>query len=79
VVDLQGIDGRGPLKFSGELFLSFLLPLSPPPFPLRLSYLCMKMEAVCFSETLVSTYMSTQRYNPEDRQRHPLEVLLKDA
>jgi hypothetical protein len=29
----------------------------------------LKMEAVCFSETLVSTYKSTQRYNPVDQQR----------
>jgi hypothetical protein len=25
------------------------------------------METVCFSETLVSTYKSTQRYNPEEQ------------
>jgi hypothetical protein len=29
----------------------------------------LKMEAVCSCETLVSTYMSIQNYNPED-QRH---------
>jgi hypothetical protein len=29
-----------------------------------------KMEAVCFFETLPSTYQSTQRYNPEDHHRH---------
>jgi hypothetical protein len=28
----------------------------------------MKMETVCFSETLVSTYKSTRRHNPEERQ-----------
>jgi hypothetical protein len=28
------------------------------------------METVCFSETLVSTYKSTRRYNPEDQHRH---------
>jgi hypothetical protein len=27
----------------------------------------LKMEAVCSSETLVSTYKSTRRYNPEDQ------------
>jgi hypothetical protein len=26
----------------------------------------LKMEAVCFPETLVCTYKSTRRYNPED-------------
>jgi hypothetical protein len=36
-----------------------LLPTSGP-----------KMEAVCSSETLVSTYKSTRYYNPEDQQRH---------
>jgi hypothetical protein len=30
----------------------------------------MRMEAVCSSETLVSTYKSTRRYNPENEQRH---------
>jgi hypothetical protein len=29
-------------------------------------YSALKMEAVCFSETLVSAYKSTQRYNSED-------------
>jgi hypothetical protein len=29
-----------------------------------------KMEAVYFSETLVSTYNSTWRYNPGDKYRH---------
>jgi hypothetical protein len=33
------------------------------------SYLGLKMEVVCFSETLVSTYESTRRYNPE-QHRH---------
>jgi hypothetical protein len=28
-----------------------------------------KMEAVCFFETLVSTYESTRRYNLEDQHR----------
>lgn len=31
----------------------------------RLSYSALKVEAVRLSETLVSNYMSTQRYNPE--------------
>jgi hypothetical protein len=30
----------------------------------------LKMETACFSETLVSTYKSTQRYNPEEQHRH---------
>jgi hypothetical protein len=29
-----------------------------------------EVEAVCSSETLVSTYKSTRRYNPEDNHRH---------
>jgi hypothetical protein len=35
------------------------------------------MEAVCFSETFVSTYKSTRRYNPEQqhRQLHRREKL----
>jgi hypothetical protein len=28
------------------------------------------MEAICRSETLVSTYSSTRRYNPEDQYRY---------
>jgi hypothetical protein len=28
------------------------------------------METTCFSESLVSTYKSTRRYNPEDQQQH---------
>jgi hypothetical protein len=28
------------------------------------------MEAVYFSETLVSTYKSTRNYNPEDQHQH---------
>jgi hypothetical protein len=30
----------------------------------------LKMQAVCTSETLVSTNTSTRRYNPEDQHRH---------
>jgi hypothetical protein len=30
----------------------------------------LKMEVVCSSETLVSTYKSTRRYNPEDQSRY---------
>jgi hypothetical protein len=30
----------------------------------------LKMEAVCSSETLVSTFKSTWHYNPEDQHRH---------
>jgi hypothetical protein len=33
----------------------------------------MKMEAVCYSETLVSTYKSTRRYNPEDQHSTKLD------
>jgi hypothetical protein len=29
------------------------------------------METVCFSETLLSTYESTRRHNPEEQHRHP--------
>jgi hypothetical protein len=29
-----------------------------------------RTEAVCSSETLVSTYKSTRRWNPEDQHRH---------
>jgi hypothetical protein len=36
----------------------------------------LKMERVCFSETLVSTYKSTWCYNPED-QYHQLWKMLK--
>jgi hypothetical protein len=31
----------------------------------------LRIEAVCPSETLVSTYESTRRYKPEDQHRHP--------
>jgi hypothetical protein len=34
----------------------------------------LKMEAVCYSETLVSSYKSTRPYNPEDQQRHLTSV-----
>jgi hypothetical protein len=30
----------------------------------------LKKEAVCFSETLVSTYETTRRHNPEEQRRH---------
>jgi hypothetical protein len=33
-------------------------------------YRALKMEAVCSSETLLSTYKSTRRYNPKDQHRH---------
>jgi hypothetical protein len=33
------------------------------------------MEAVCFSETLVSTYMSARRYKPEHLHLHRREIL----
>jgi hypothetical protein len=30
----------------------------------------LKMEAVCSSETMISTYKSTRRHNPEEQHRH---------
>jgi hypothetical protein len=30
----------------------------------------LKIEAVCLSETLASTYKSTRRHSPEDQHRH---------
>jgi hypothetical protein len=30
----------------------------------------LKMETVCFSNTLVFSYKSTKHYNPEDQQQH---------
>jgi hypothetical protein len=32
----------------------------------------LKMETVCFSETLVSIYESTRRNNPEQQHRHTI-------
>jgi hypothetical protein len=32
----------------------------------------LKMEIVCFCKILVSTYKSTQHYNPEDQYRHEM-------
>jgi hypothetical protein len=34
------------------------------------------MEAVCSSETLLSTYNFTRRYNPEDQRRHNTFILI---
>jgi hypothetical protein len=34
----------------------------------------LEVEAVYSSETLVSTYKSTRRYNPEDQNRHAYEA-----
>jgi hypothetical protein len=31
----------------------------------------LKMETVCFPETLLFTYESTRRHNPEEQHRHP--------
>jgi hypothetical protein len=31
-----------------------------------LAYSGLKMETICLSETLISTYKATRRYNPED-------------
>jgi hypothetical protein len=42
---------------------TFWRNMLPPP-------LTLKMEAVCAFETLVSTYKSTRRFNPEDQHRH---------
>jgi hypothetical protein len=36
----------------------------------------MMMETVRSSETLVSTYKSTRRYNPEDQHQHPASIYL---
>jgi hypothetical protein len=33
-------------------------------------FVALNMEALCFSETLIPTYKSTRRYNPEDEHRH---------
>jgi hypothetical protein len=33
-------------------------------------WLALKMEAICFPETLVTTYQTTQRHNPEYHNRH---------
>jgi hypothetical protein len=35
----------------------------------------LKMEVVCSSETLISTYKSTQHYNPEDQKDHFLKYI----
>jgi hypothetical protein len=42
-----------------------------------LSSLTLKMEALCSSETLVSTYKSTRSYNPE--QQHRQVITLKSG
>jgi hypothetical protein len=34
----------------------------------------LKMETVCFSETLVSTYESTRRHNPEQHRPGKLKI-----
>jgi hypothetical protein len=42
----------------------------------------LKVEAVCSSKTLVSTYKSTKHYNPEDQHpnnMHPIFVLKKKS
>jgi hypothetical protein len=45
----------------------------------------LKMETACFSETLVSTYESTGRHNPEEQRRHnkkkrlPIEKISEKA
>jgi hypothetical protein len=39
----------------------------------------LKVEAVCSSETLVSTYKSTWHYNPEDQQWHPVTLVTELA
>jgi hypothetical protein len=41
---------------------------------LRLAAL--KMEAVCTSETLISSYKSTRRYNPEDQHREKAIIII---
>jgi hypothetical protein len=55
--------GRGPL----------IRPLPSITFPIQCSLTILsglRMEAVCSSETLVSTYKFTRRYNPEDKYGH---------
>jgi hypothetical protein len=37
----------------------------------------LKMEAVCYSETLVSAYKPAWRYNPEQRKQHKISVWIK--
>jgi hypothetical protein len=39
------------------------------------SILGLKMEAVCSSETLLSTYKSTLPYNPEFKHRHEVHTM----
>jgi hypothetical protein len=34
----------------------------------------LKMETVCFCETLVSTYKPKWRYNPEEQHRHEVKM-----
>jgi hypothetical protein len=51
---------------NAKLGISLLVPiLRWAPF-----YSALKMEAVCSSETLVSTYESTRCCNTEDQHRH---------
>jgi hypothetical protein len=35
----------------------------------KVPYLALKMETICFSETLISTYESTRRHNPKEQPR----------
>lgn len=47
-------------------------PVGTPTFRRNILYPSSEqnVETVCFSETLVCTYKSTPRYNPEDQRQH---------
>jgi hypothetical protein len=45
-------------------------PVLIPPLS-SIATSALKMETVCFSETLASNYDSTRRQNPEPRHHHP--------
>lgn len=45
---------------------------------LTLTMSMLEMDAVRFSETLVSTYKFIWRYNPQDQHRHSKKIILFD-
>jgi hypothetical protein len=49
------------VKMSMLVFLVCVVVLTPSS--------ALKMQTVCFSETLVSTYDSTQRFDPDEQHR----------
>jgi hypothetical protein len=57
-------------RFSQSSALSDLLPSICTDFPRKASLVVLLMEAVQTSETLVNSYQSTRRYNPEDSHLH---------